>query len=160
MFVLLILLAGGGYFGYKQVSDSRAVLSRSIKSSLTFGIFWPTKDSPLIGDKTTIKYDTTENHFDYNAILSNGTLVTISEQATPESFVDIPQAYEKLVESMHTYRSFDSQTGKVYLTRPPQSSGNQTAVMNAKGTLLFMRAYKDLDDNTWTKIFNNLESLK
>ncbi len=157
--VALILLAGGGALGYHAWQNSKRVVSKSIRTAASFTLFWPSPTAPIRGDRTTIKYDYTENLFSFVAHTDDGTTITISEQATPGSFVDIPQSYDKLTEGLHSYKAFDSQAGKVNLTRPSQLNGAQSAVLNSKGTLLFMRPSKDLSDDTWQKIFNNLHTL-
>jgi hypothetical protein len=89
-----------------------------------------------------------------------GVKAVVSEQPTPESFIDIPQVYDKVVTNMNEYSKFDSDSGTVHLTRPKDLGGKQAAVMNAKGTLMFVKPERDLSDDQWRKLFNGLEVIK
>jgi len=93
-------------------------------------------------------------------VAAYGVKTVVSEQPTPESFIDIPQVYDKVVTNMNEYSKFDSDSGTVHLTRPKDLKGKQAAVMNAKGTLMFVKPDRDLSDEQWRKLFNGLEVVK
>jgi hypothetical protein len=91
----------------------------------------------------------------------SGKSLTFAEQSTPQNFVDIPQAYDKLIESLNSYSSFDSFYGKVDLTHPKELKGQQSAAMNSKGTLMFIHPTNgDLSTDQWKQLFNNLSIVK
>ena len=96
----------------------------------------------------------------FSAKRPSGVKISFSEQPTPGSIVDIPQVYDKLVDSLQPYNTFDSVNGKVALTHPNNLNGGQTAVMNDKGTLIFVRPTKDLTDTEWRQVFNSLSILR
>lgn len=89
-----------------------------------------------------------------------GTKAVVSEQPTPESFIDIPQVYDKVVSNMSEYAKFDTNSGTVHLTRPKDLKGKQAAVMNTKGTLMFVKPERDLTEDQWRKLFNGIEVIK
>jgi len=70
------------------------------------------------------------------------------------------QDYDKVVTSMNGYGKFDCDSGTVHLTRPKDLAGKQAAVMNAKGTLMFVKPASDLSEDQWRKLFNGLEVIK
>lgn len=157
---VLIIMSVAGYFGYNRWRNSQKILPTTVKDQLTFPFYWPDKTAPLMIDKKTIKYDANSKAISYIAQTSDGAVLTISQQATPQSFTDVPQAYSKLVEILVQYGVFDSPNGTVYLTHPKQLKGGQTAVMNSKGTLVFVKPDKNLSDDTWHKVFNNLKIIQ
>lgn len=138
-------------------SGQRPALPSAVAEQLSFGVYFPTTKTTIARvDKHTISYQASSGLLGYTATLTDGTTVSVNQQATPESFVDIPQAYEKLVSSLQPYSSFDSINGKVSLTHPKELQGGQSAVMNAKGTLLFARPSKSLTNDQWRQLFNGL----
>jgi hypothetical protein len=157
VFIGLVLV---GFGGYKMWQKSKIIIPYAVKKQVSFVIYWPSKSAPVKNDKTTIKFDPTTKLLSYIAQTNDDIKLTISEQATPESFVDIPAAYDKFIENLLQYSAFESPDGKVFLTHPKELKGGQTAVMNTKGTLLFMKPEKDVSDDTWRKIFNNLDIIK
>lgn len=153
----LILVILGAILGYIQWQKSEQVIPSDINKQVSFVIFWPYKAASAIPDKTTLKYDATNKLLSYLAYTSDKIKLTISEQSSPEVFSDVPQAYDKFTSDLQQYSSFDSLSGKVYLTHPKELKGGQTAVMNVKGTLVFVRPDKNLSDDTWRNLFNNLQ---
>lgn len=125
-------------------------------AQLTFPVIQPKTTSQYKLDKTSTKYSTEDKVYSYVVSKKGVADLTISLQPTPESFTDVPQVYEKLVEKMRQYTAFDSIQGKVYLTRPVELNGGQTAVMNAKGVLMFVKPNAELSDDEWKSFFNSL----
>ena len=136
---------------------TKPVLPDAVARQLSFGVYFPTtKLQDVSIDKRTISYQTSGGRLSYRAQLADGTTIDVNQQATPESFIDIPQTYEKLVTSLQPYSNFESINGRVSLTRPAELKGSQSAVMNAKGTLLFARPSKSLTNDQWRQLFNGL----
>ena len=152
--VVGIAIIGG--LGYQRAA-SQPALPANISKQLSFGVYFPTANTAVATiNKRSINYQASGGLLSYTAQLTDGTTVSVNQQATPESFVDIPQAYDKLVASLQPYTSFDSINGRVSLTYPKELKGSQSAVMNAKGTLLFARPSKSLSDKQWRQLFNGL----
>jgi hypothetical protein len=124
-----------------------------IKSQLTSTLVLPSAKQATI-DRNSAKYDSSLKVLSFNATVA-GHKVVMAEQPTPDQFIDIPQAYDKVVENMNAYAQFDSALGTVHLTKPTQLHGGQTAVINAKGTLLFAKPSSNLTDDQWRRFFNS-----
>lgn len=134
----------------------KPVISRTIIKQAGFGVWYPAK--PYEVRKSTLKV--TKSGQDMLASFdaaNGGTTLSFTEQATPESFTDVPQVYDKLIEKLRGYSTFDSVNGKVDLTMPEELKGVQTAVMNSRGTLIFVRPSKALSANDWRQVFNSLQ---
>jgi len=154
--ILISISSFAGYTIYGHLNNSQISLSSITKYKLNYPLFWPDKSSTIVASKVTIKYDPSVKLISYNAIDKAGVRFIITEQETPASFNDIPQAFSKLIETMSQYSSFDSQNGTVYLTHPKELNGGQAAVMNSKGTLMFVKPSVALEDDTWKEFFNSL----
>ena len=132
----------------------------TIKKQVSFNVFYPRPDPAITVATNSFKYDTKEKLLSYVVNYAN-TPITIAEQATPQNFIDIPQAYDKLIETLGEYGSFQSYYDKVSLTRPKEFNGQQSAVMNSKGTLVFAHPTKgDLSEDQWKKLFNGFEVIR
>lgn len=119
----------------------------------------PANDGPVIDEKSLkITQEDSDRVLTFVAKRGSQT-VTFSEQAVPESMVDVPAVYDKLIESWNNYASVEGEMGKVALTRASKSA-KQTAVFKAKGTLVFMRAESDMTNDDWRQWILSLESLK
>ena len=88
-----------------------------------------------------------------------GIRTVFSEQPTPNTFVDIPQVYDRVIEQSQEYGSFETALGTVHLTRPRNAYGKQTAILNTRGTLLFVKPDKELSDSNWRQLFRALTVL-
>jgi hypothetical protein len=136
----------------------RPSIPSQIRKQAAFTIFTP-DSSEVEVQHESVKYDTNLKLLSYTVRLLD-THITMSEQATPDSFNDVPQAYEKVVAGMNTYERFDTILGTVYLTRPQQLAGKQAAVLNTKGTLLFAKPDNDLSADQWRQFFGVLAVIK
>jgi hypothetical protein len=136
----------------------KPVLPKSITKQTTFTVFVPTT-SEIMVDTASTKYDAKLKLLSYNATV-NGIHIVLSMQPTPESFADIPQFYDKVVAKMNEYSKFESINGTVHLTRPIDLGGKQTAVVDTKGTLIFVKPESDLTDDQWRQFFKNIDVLR
>ena len=110
-----------------------------IKAQVEFPVFMPTSGVKL--DQSSYRFDKASGVLSFTGQLYDGQSVTFAEQATPGSFTDIPNFYQKFLQTLYTYQSFDSLNGTVNLTHPKDAG--QAAVMSSKGTLLFVRVAAD-----------------
>jgi hypothetical protein len=129
----------------------------NIKQQLTSTLLVP-QDSRFIANRQSVKYDSSLKLLTFN-VAAFGQQLVVSEQPTPETFVDIPQVYQKVLDGMNDYYDFDVNIGSVHLTKPPQLKGKQAAVLNAKGTLLFAKPGSGLTQAQWQQFFNSLAVL-
>ena len=154
--VLCVAGAGvGGFVGYQKWRESQRFLPTSMAQQIHFAVFRPAHTARPADVKKTLNFQASSKFLTYKLQHDSGATLTITQQATPESFVDVPLAYDKLIESLQQYSAFDSVQGKVFLTHPPQLHGSQSAVMNAKGTLMFIYTTKELSDDAWRALFNS-----
>lgn len=106
-------------------------------------------------DRDSAKFDADTKLLSYNSTYS-GVRMVISEQPTPAQMTEIPQFFDKFVDAMNAYDTFDVNAGTVHLTKPASLGGKQAAVLNSKGTLLFVKPDKDLSSGQWRKFFTHL----
>lgn len=151
---------GLGALHFLGGAGQSAIVPKATMAKVTYGVFEPQKDKVLQVDKDSVEFDEKNKIITYSAVTNDQTKLIFSEQPTPESFVDVPQAFDKLISSLQGYTSFDSVNGKVNLTHPKELKGQQAAVLNNKGTLMFIRATGNVSDDTWRQIFNNLDVVK
>lgn len=158
--VVLGLLFGVAVSGVLAFSQSP--IPQDIRKSATFDLYYPSAnhDSWQL-KKGSVTYNaqsrnvimTLENNDKSNSII-------FSQQATPDTFSDMPNYYQKLLDTLHQYEEFDSGIGKVTLTRPDELKGGQSAVVNTKSTLIFAHPTKDLTNVEWANLFNKLEIVR
>ena len=158
--VIGLVALAGATAGVLMLTKPAPPIPNEIVAQTTHAVLSPTKAAPVTVDQNTVKYDKSTGILTFDVQTDSGVNVTFTEQPTPESFVDILPAYEALIEKLHGYASFDTPNGKVSLTTPHELSGQQSAVMNSKGTLIFARPTKNLSVDEWKRIFNNLDLQK
>lgn len=133
-------------------------LPGAIRKQVNYVILAPVSGATVV-DRESTKFDTKLKLLSFNATLNDIKMV-ISQQPTPDSFSDIPQVYDKVVANMNEYSKFDVIVGTVHLTRPKDLGGKQAAVINTKGTLMFVKPDKDLTDDQWRLFFKNIDTLR
>ena len=136
----------------------RPIFSAALKKQVSFVILEP--GSGTVIDRKSINYNSSNGVLTFDAKLASNNSVVITEQASPSEFSDIPEVYNRITEKLNTYSSFDSVYGKVYLTKPTQLKGGQSAVMDGQGTLTFMHPQNGLSDDDWRRLFNGLNLIK
>jgi hypothetical protein len=127
-----------------------------IKAQLTSSLLLP-KDARFHIDRSSAKFEPSLKALSVK-VSAFGQTIIISEQPTPEQFTDVPQAYQKVLEGMDDYSDFDTGIGSVHLTKPSQLQGGQSAVVNAKGTLLFAKPSSALSTDQWRQFFKSFEA--
>lgn len=130
-------------------------IPKTIQSQLDFTPYLVKPGAAITVDKGTYKYDPSQKGLSFVATGKDFGKLTISEQPTPQQFIDIPEVYSKLVDKLNRYSVFDNDMGTVYLTRPDDQHTGQTAVINSKGVLMFVRSAKNLSDDQWRKLFGS-----
>ena len=151
-------VAVGGLIIVGLLLGQKPPIPRPIKQQVTSTILAP-KSSSFATDRESVKYSPNLKLLTFN-VQTDTIKVVVSEQPTPENFIDIPQVYDKVVEGMGEYQKFDTAVGTVHLTRPKELKGKQAAVLDTKGTLMFAKPEKDLSDDQWRKFFNSLDIVR
>lgn len=151
--VILIILASIVYVT-KFINSKYNSVPSSISLKVDFPIFYPKSAKQAKVDESSLKYDKKMGQVSYVVNYQHRT-ITFAEQASPESFSADPGFYTSFVRKLGSYYNFDSLNGRVDLT-VPQQVGTETAIMNAKGTLLFAKSSGDLSQYSWRLLFNSL----
>lgn len=106
-------------------------------------------------DESSFKFDKSQGILSFIVKDSNAN-ITFAEQAYPEVLI-----FDKLVGTLNQYDEIQTKVGKVALTKPKSAGGNQVAALNMNNqTLIFARTTKDLANNQWQDLFNNLDIVK
>jgi len=150
IFIVIIV----GYFVY-VISNSDPIPT-TIQKSVTFPIFYPKPSKQVVIKSSSFKYDKSKGQVTFS-IGYDKRNITFAEQSSPDSFSADPNFYQSLVQSLNDYASFETIDGQVNLTLPNQTK-DQTAVMNAKGTLLFANSNGKLSQANWKLLFNTLNN--
>ena len=154
----LLLIAAGGS-GWWFMHRAQALIPDYITKQLEFVLIYPGGQYREAVNTNSLKYDPTNKVLSFTITL-RGSGLTVTEQATPSAFSDIPQYYDKLVQRMNGYKTLDTYNGKVDLTKPTSANGDQVAVFNNRGTLLFAHATHDISEDQWRRFFNDAVYLK
>lgn len=154
--IVVLLTSAGIITVVVMLALPKPPISGPIKSQLTSTLMLPdTGHFPV--DRASTKYDPKLKELSYNASAFGQTII-VSEQPTPDQFTDVPQVYQKVLESMADYADFDVSVGSVHLTQPAQLNGLQTAVLNSKGTLLFAKPASNLTEDQWRQFFTSFRA--
>ena len=147
----LIAIVVGSYLLLRP----KPFVPKGIESKLSSVTFIPVSPQ-VVNQHATVKYNSNLKLLTYKATVF-GVNTVISEQPTPESFTDVPEVYQKVLDSWNQYQAFDTAQGTVYLTRPGGPNANEVGVMNTKGTLMFVKPDKNLTNAQWRQVFNSLQ---
>lgn len=155
----IVLLLGTGFVVFYFVQANNSQIPVSIQKQLSFVPFVtaPTSFNP-VSQPYSIKYDKSAQVLSYD-IKYLGQQIVVSQQATPQSFNDIPEVYTQLITKMQGEASFSTPAGTVNITYPSEYKGAQTAVMNNDGVLMFARPVKNLSSTQWQKLFDQFVTL-
>jgi hypothetical protein len=154
IFLAIVIVVIVGYFIF-GISNPEPI-PIAIQNKVSFPIFYPKPSKQVVIANNSFKYDKSKGQVIFN-ISYDKQNITFAQQSSPDSFSADPNFYQSLVQSLNGYASFDSIDGQVNLTLPNQTK-DQTAVMNAKGTLLFANSSGKLSQAEWKLLFNTLNN--
>jgi ABC-type Na+ efflux pump permease subunit len=155
---VFILLTAGGATAYLIVRQKSDGVPKTIAKQVEFKAFLPTtsgSDNNTTIDKKSYKYDTQAKVLSYVIYVGGKSRAVVTEQTVPDEFVDIPDAYDKMVNSLGPIWSLESPIGKVSICQTNKLEG-QVAVAKSQGTLMFIKADSVLDESTWRKLINGI----
>lgn len=155
---LIIIVLGGISGGIILFGNANKPLPKELIEKLEFVVYVPTGNYSL--DQKDIRYDENSKVLSMNIKSKEGFGINLNQQATPETFLDIPDYYPKLLEKLNEYSRVQTSMDTVHLTKPTELKGKQSAVVNYKGTLIFAQPERELSDDDWRKFFNSLEEVK
>jgi hypothetical protein len=153
--VFILLIIGIVIF---LVTWQASPIPSGIAKQINYVIFYPQTTSALQIKSSSIKYDRSIKQLSFIASFGGSTL-TFSEQSTPDAFNIGLNYYNEFVQNLGDYDTFSAIDGTVSLTRPTGLS-QETAVMNAKGTLMFVKSSKNLDEDSWKLLFNSFKFIQ
>jgi hypothetical protein len=152
--LVIILIAAIGIL-ISVIFNQSSQIPSSVQKQISFIIFYPDISTAVV-QKNTVKYDKSNKFLNF-IVKYNQYYLTFSEQTTPSEFNYDSNIYPEFVQKLNSYDSFGSVDGTVYLTHP-NSANYETAIMNAKGTLLFAKTDNGLMDVTkWQTLFNTMQ---
>lgn len=153
--VLLVLI---GSFVYMR-NDSDPIPS-SLRKQASYVIFVPSTASWKIDEKK-LYFDKAAQVLHLTAYNNTTkTTLTITQQATPSQFTDVPQFFPALLDRLNQYESFGTLNGTINLTKPTELQGRTEAILNRDGTLLFAYSRPEMATKEWRKLFNDMRELK
>lgn len=133
---------------------SKPAIPGPVKAKLTSTLFVP-RGGDYHTDRESAKYDEDLKLLTYRTEIRGVTTVIVTQQSTPDQFVDIPTYGDKVFEQLGEYKTFDTAIGKVHLLRTPKDQ-KQAAGINAQGTLMFVKPERDMSEDEWRKFFNRM----
>lgn len=152
---VLMMAAVGGLILHERSKNT--LIPASVQEQISYGVYLP-EDSDIRIQPDSVEFEPQSKGISYvMQAAKTGDKYTVSQQATPEEFTDIPEYLPKLIERMGNYATIDTVLGKVYLTKKQEADSKQIAVMNEKGTLVFVQADRDLTNNEWRALFKNFQ---
>ena len=150
---VILLVVGVGLF---MALRPHPFIPPAISKQLTSTVFIP-NDKQYVLNPQSVKYDATNKLLTYSASMYGAPCV-ITIQPTPQQFIDVSQSYDLFIAQSSGYDSFDSVNGKVNLIQPKGIVN--AAVMQAKGSLMFVKCDSKLSGTQWRQIFNTLNIVK
>ena len=148
--VAAVLIIGGGA-GLFVTSRNRQPIPAGISKQLSFSPFVLAKSRAGGATAGSYKYDKSQGVFSFVLMLPNKHAFTVSEQASPQNFSEIPGLYTKLLDGLNQFDTVSTFNGTLTLTRP---GGNAEAgVLNDKGVLMFIRTTaKQVGKDEWKQV--------
>lgn len=161
--MLIVLTATTTYLVIQHTTlnnKNNEVIPIAIQQRIAFQIFAPNSSNTTwtISNKQ-VSYNSQQGILSITVTTQRNTLI-MDEQQTPQIFTNIPQYYPALLSKLNQYGQFTIGLGTVTLTKPTELHGEQTAVLNSGGTLIFVRPTHNLSISEWTDYFNSLIVLR
>jgi len=137
---------------------SKPPIPGPIKRQVTSTILIP-RGSGYLVDRESAKYADKDKLLTFKITKNDQPVATITEQPTPDTFVDIPEFSAKFFQQAGEYKTFDSAVGTVHLLHPGKGI-KDAAAMNAKGTLMFVNPSVDMGEDDWRRLFQTIVSIQ
>ena len=158
----VLILVTAATIGYIYFNRDSSPIPDEIQRQLTF--------SPFILPANTTGFTTSDyaytaaegqvKVFSFEVQLAGGTL-TVSEYAQPPEFTDITEYRERFLTNIaKQYATVPTANGTIYLGRLSLQANKQVGILLERGLLVFMNPDKDLDEDTWRRLGDQLEIQK
>lgn len=158
LIMLPVLVIAGVVAGISVFGMTNKPIPKGLTDKLEFVAYIPTGVYSF--NQKDVSYSDDTKVLSMSIKSKQGVVITLNQQATPEAFQEAPDYYQNLIEKLRRDKTLSTKLGEVYITRPVELKGKQTAVINYRGTLMFAEPSRELDDNDWRKFFNSLEEVK
>lgn len=155
--ILAVLITVGITALIWEIRHQPQPISPAIEKQLNFSPFVVSK-----GSGATVlsqKYDASSQVYFFVMQRPDGQKFTVSEQASPVNFSEIPELYTKLLDGLHKYDAIETTNGTVSLAHP--QPGQSEAILNEKGVLMFVRSDSgELSNVTWKHVIESMDIFK
>lgn len=158
----LCLIALVAAISYQRFERNAARLPATIREVITFSPFLIPVDS-MQYEATDYKLSNVENNIQLLSYIltSKDGQVTVSEYPQPPQFTDIPEYKERfLANIIKQYATVQTASGTIYLGRQTKQDNKQLAIMIERGLIVLMNPQKDLTEQQWRVIGEQLEIQK
>lgn len=157
--VLIVGLLLVIYFFVIKSSDKSAF--SDIQKKVGFTIFLPDQKTGVwVVNESSIVMNNDTGVLTYSVNKSDNTNdIVITEQATPDPFNDVPNYSSIFLSKLNQYQQLNIPLGTAALTHPSELKGGQSAVLNVRGTLMFMHPKVDLSDDNWKDFLKTLQAV-
>ena len=151
--VLVMGGAGTAIWAATQASGGSNVLPAAVVDAASYTVYAPsTGVMPESAD-----YDAARQMVSYK--ITSPAPVTVSMQAMPAQFQDVPGYADRFFNGLEPYKTFTSDIGKVHLTWRVDDKSADTAVVDGGDTLLFISSQKELSVDTWKEIITLMQAI-
>lgn len=159
--IILIILALSivAFAVYSKNTEEPAPISKEVMSKINFLIYYPNNEETWTTDDSKTEFESESGVLIMNS--SNGSAsIVLSQQSAPDVFNDVPDQYQRMLNSLNQHTEILTSFGTITITRPAELNGGQSAVGNLNGTLLFAKPDKDLNDAEWKEFFKSMEVIR
>lgn len=157
--IAVIILTTAAVGGYLYITRDTSPIPPQVRKQLTF--------SPFVIPVETKNYSTTNYNFstaeEEVQILSykinaTGWVISISEYPQPPQFAEIPEYKSRFLDNVaKQYETVSTSSGTIYLGRAVKLNNKQLGVMLERGLLVFLSPDKDLSEDQWRKLGDQME---
>ena len=139
--------------------SKNTLIPSDILSKINFLIYYPNDENSWTTDTSRTSFDSEAGVLSLYPIYSNNTIV-LTQQSSPEVFKDVPEQYQRLLDTLNQYSEITTSFGTVTLTKPDELNGGQSAIANLNGTLLFAKPNRELTNQEWQIFFKSIEVVR
>ncbi len=160
---IVVVLSVSGYGIYAFITHKTEILPASIETKLSFTpliIKQDAKDFTASGFKYSTVEDGTQI-LSYLIHTKDDLTISASEYTQPQQFTEIPEYKDRFLTNVaKQYKTVQTSNGVIYLGRQAKNSNKQLGVMLEKGLIIFLAPNKDLSDDLWRKLGDELALMK
>lgn len=154
-----LVISGVAVAQYQYLQRQAERIPSAIRSELTFSPFVLSLES---NEFKATDYRLSQAETDVQllsfVLTSKDIQITVSEYPQPPQFTDIPEYKERFLSNViKQYAAVQTASGTIYLGRQEKQGNKQLAIMMERGLIVLMNPNKDLTDQQWRVIGEQLE---